>query len=261
MKVVIGYDPREHAAYEVCVSSLLRHASGPVDVIKLDEREQRRAGLYSRPYRCDEKGQFWDERDGRPFSVAFSFSRFLVPFIAPDEPVLFVDCDFLFLADVAELFALFDPTKAVQVVKHNHQPPDGVKMDAVSQARYHRKNWSSCVLWNPAHPANRGLTLQHVNHKPGLKLHQFFWLQDDDIGELPEAWNWLVGKHADISPTTEGPHGSPRAFHFTEGGPWFPDMQDVPHADEWLGEQGGQAVAPLSPPRRGPGRPRRVEAA
>lgn len=232
MNIVIGYDPREWEAYQVCEASLRRHASQPVNVIRLDLAEMREHSLYDRPYRVDETGQMWDERDKRPFSVAFSFSRFLVPFLARG-PALFVDCDFVFRQDVAKLFAEFDPMYAVQVVKHDHRPAGTMKMDGISQGQYNRKNWSSCVLWNVEHHANRSLTTHAVNTWSGRDLHAFQWLPDCYIGSLNEKWNWL----ADASPTCGGAPDDIGAIHYTSGGPWFAHMQDCPFADVWLHER------------------------
>lgn len=232
--VVIGYDPREWEAYLVCEASLRAHARGPIDVIKLDLGDLRASGLYDRPYRVDERGQMWDDRDQRPFSVQFSFSRFLVPHLVPHGPAMFVDCDFVFQRDVHELFELFDPQYAVQVVKHDHRPKGAVKMDGISQIGYNRKNWSSCVLWNPEHHGHATLTVEAVNTWTGRDLHGFKWLPDCYIGELPEAWNWL----ADASPTTAA--GNPddiAAIHYTSGGPWFEHMQDCPYAQTWRVER------------------------
>ena len=232
MNVVIGYDPREWEAYQVCEASLRRHASRPVNVIRLDLADLREAGLYDRPYRVDETGQMWDERDKRPFSVQFSFSRFLVPLLVRG-PALFVDCDFVFRQDVADLFAAFDPMYAVQVVKHDHRPAGTFKMDGISQGQYNRKNWSSCVLWNTEHHANRTLTSHMVNTWPGRDLHAFKWLPDCYIGSLPEKWNWL----ADASPTCGGDPSDIGAIHYTSGGPWFAHMQDCPFADVYREER------------------------
>ena len=198
-----------------------------MNVIKLDLADLRESGLYDRPYRVDEAGQMWDERDQRPFSVQFSFSRFLVPHLIRKGPALFVDCDFVFKRDVAELFALFDPRYAVQVVKHDHRPPGAKKMDGISQYIYNRKNWSSCVLWNTEHHAHHSLTTAAVNTWPGRDLHAFKWIPDCYIGALPEAWNWL----ADASPTCGGNPEDIAAIHYTSGGPWFDHMQDCPYAD------------------------------
>lgn len=246
--ICIGHDFREQEAYDVCAHSLRRVASGPLNIVRLQERDLRAAGIYDRPYRVDEKGQFHDERDGRPFSVAFSFARFLTPLVArangcPRGWALFCDCDFLFLRDPAELFALADPAKAVMVVQHNHRPPDGAKMDGVQQLAYRRKNWSSLILWNLDHPANDALTPRMVNTMPGRWLHGFEWLPDDLIGALPERWNWLAGH----SPTTHQPycgnldrgaslrHCEPvAAIHYTDGGPWFDHLCDCPMAWFWI---------------------------
>ena len=238
LTVVIGYDPREHEAFEVCRHSILRRTSESVHIITLNERDLRQAGLYDRPYRVDENGQFWDGRDGRPFSTAFSFSRFLTSEVAKRAGatghVVFMDCDFILQADIAELFDLAEAKYAVQCVKHVHNPPDGLKMDAVMQTRYRRKNWSSLFLWNLDHPANRQLTPELVNTAAGGWLHAFTWLRDTDIGRLPESWNWLAG----VSPTTKPVvREAPNAIHYTNGGPWFPHMRDCPFAAEWLIEQ------------------------
>lgn len=233
--VVIGHDFREQEAYDVCEHSLRVNSRAPLNIVRLQERDLRAAGVYNRPFRVDERGQFHDERDGRPFSVAFSFARFLTPLWArshgcPSGWALFCDCDFLFLADVAELFALADPAFAVQVVKHIHRPSYGVKMDGVEQAPYRRKNWSSLILWNLNHEANDVLTPRMVNTMPGRWLHGLDWLPDDLIGGLPEEWNWLAGH----SPTTlQQPFGAPKAVHYTDGGPWFADKQDCEYAYEY----------------------------
>ena len=50
-------------------------------------------------------------------------------------------------------------------------------------------------------------------------------LEDDEIGGLPEAWNWLEG-HSD-------PSIQPKLVHFTRGTPDFPGYADAAYADEW----------------------------
>src|SRR5690349_24044269 len=45
----------------------------------------------------------------------------------------------------------------------------------------------------------------------GLELHQFKWLEsENEIGELPLEWNWLVGEYPF--------HESAKIVHFTRGG-------------------------------------------
>lgn len=232
LPVYIGWDSRETDAFEVCKHSLVRHSSIPLFVVELRAEMLRYTGLYHRGERID-GGQKYDEIDGKPFSTEFSFSRFLTPILAQyyDGWAVFMDCDMLFRGDIAELLALADPKYAVMVVKHDHVPPERVKMDAQEQTRYRRKNWSSFVLWNCGHPSNRNLTVDAVNREPGSWLHQFGWLRDDEIGELPLAWNYLVGYN------TKAECPDPINVHYTTGGPWFPDYKGVEYADEWLAEQ------------------------
>jgi lipopolysaccharide biosynthesis glycosyltransferase len=145
-----------------------------------------------------------------------------------------MDCDMLVTRDVRQLFAFADPTKAVQVVKHNYQPAGSVKMDNQVQTVYPRKLWSAVMLFNCNHPANDRLTLDYVNDLPGRDLHAFSWLEDDQIGELPESWHWIAG----YSSLIKGMHAAePALIHWTEGGPWFPNFRNVPYANEWRAER------------------------
>ena len=189
-RVYIGWDQRDITAYSVCEQSLRDHSSIPLDIRPLKEWELRQQGIFWRSYRVDEKGQMWDDRDGRPFSTNFSFTRFCIPMIEDyeDEWVLFCDADMLWMADIAELRDLVDDDKAVMCVQHNHQPLEPVKMDGVIQTRYLRKNWSSVMLLNPA--KCRGLTRYVVNNSTGGWLHAMCWVSDEEIGSLPEEWNW-----------------------------------------------------------------------
>ena len=231
LKIYVGYDEREHAAYQVCRHSLIRHASEPVDVRPLKLSSVKRAGWFTRNHYLH-NGQRYDCLDQKPFSTDFSFTRFLVPMLEEYTGwALFLDCDFLVTGDIAELFRDADPTKAIHCVKHHHEPEDGVKMDGQLQTRYRRKNWSSFVLWNCGHEANGRLTLDGVNTRPGAWLHAFAWLDDNEIGALPADWNYLVG-------WDKLPYGEvPRGLHFTSGGPWFEQSRDVPYADLWRKEQ------------------------
>jgi hypothetical protein len=229
LNIYIGYDPREDDAYRVCVSSILRHTSEPVRIIKLDLPRLRRLGLYKRGIKRD-GAQMIDEVDGRPFSTEFAFSRFLVPYIQDYQgTALFCDCDFLFTTDVAELFDLADDDFAVQLVKHDYRPAEKVKMDGVSQHAYPRKNWSSLMLFNCAHPGCAELGLGQVNTKTGRWLHTFQWLMDEEIGSIPHTWNWLEGVYApeDIVP---------KAVHYTLGIPTFAGYENTPYAGLWLDE-------------------------
>jgi hypothetical protein len=225
LRVFVGYDFRATQAYRVCVRSLLAHASVPVDVQPLVLPHLQACGYYRRPMRCDVRGNLWDDISGAPMSTEFAISRFLVPKLADFRGwAAFCDADFLYRADVAALFAFADDRYAVRVVKHNHVPAASVKMGAVAQTRYQRKNWSSLMLFNCAHPAHAGL---HglVNAWPGRDLHAFKWLDDELIGELPETWNWLPGISA--------AHQDPCAVHFTDGTPDLCGYETAAYADEW----------------------------
>ncbi len=158
-------------------------------------------------------------------STEFSFSRFLTPYLSDYEGwSLFMDCDMLARADFAEIFALADDRYAVMVAKHDYTPRDAIKFEGHVQTRYEKKNWSSVVLFNNARC--RALTPQFVNTASGLELHQFKWLaSDDEIGDLPLAWNWLVGEY-DINPDA-------KVAHFTVGGPYFPKYAGTDYSDEW----------------------------
>lgn len=219
MKVFIGWDSREDIAYQVCRHSLLRHASGPVEAIPLKQEELRDRGLY--------------EKEADPLaSTEFTYTRFLVPELCGFEGWgLFCDCDFLWLGDVTELRAKQDPDKALLCVQHDYRPTEKTKMDGAVQTVYPRKNWSSLMLFNCGHPANRVLTHDLVNREGGAFLHRFQWLDDSLIGELEPSWNWLEGWTKNVSDL------EPKAIHYTRGGPWFEDWQDVDYADLWIAER------------------------
>lgn len=230
IRVYVGHDQREEAAYQVCKYSLTRHSSRPVDVRPLKLSRLQHLRWFTRES-VTRDGQRFDVQDGKPFSTDFSFTRFLVPMLQNYQgPALFLDCDFLVTGDVAELFRDMDQTKAISCVKHHHEPDETVKMDGQMQTRYRRKNWSSFVLWNCSHEATGRLTLDGVNTRPGSWLHAFEWLDDHEIGALPGDWNYLIGW--DKLPYNEVPRG----LHFTSGGPWFENAQDVPYADLWRTE-------------------------
>jgi lipopolysaccharide biosynthesis glycosyltransferase len=211
MNVFVGYDSREDIAYRVCKYSILKHNS-LVNVIPIIQKELRSEGLYYR------------EIDALS-STEFSLTRFLVPHLSNYMGwSLFCDCDFVWLEDIQNLFDLCDNKFAVMVVKHNYKPKSLLKMDGKVQTIYPRKNWSSMILWNCEHPSNKKLTIQTINTCDPSYLHQFKWLKDDEIGEVPIEWNWLVGWNT----------GSiPKSIHYTEGGPWFDNCKDCEYNYIW----------------------------
>jgi lipopolysaccharide biosynthesis glycosyltransferase len=218
LKVYIGYDSREDIAWQVCRNSLLRHARRGFQIYPLRQAWLRELGLYTRP---SDKA-----------STEFSLTRFLTPYLAAhDGWTIFVDCDFVFTTDVFDILNGVDREKAVYVVKHDYTPKNAVKMDAQVQTSYPRKNWSSFILFNNAHPLVRTLTPSVVNRESPAFLHRFGWVPDDRlIGELPLSWNFLVGEYPK-------PEKTPNAIHFTNGGPWFANWQKVDYAELWLAER------------------------
>jgi lipopolysaccharide biosynthesis glycosyltransferase len=214
----------------------------PVDGLIL--KDLRRAGLYTRPT-TTENGRLIDvlsrrsDYDGA-MSTEFAISRFLVPEVVrrqslkqrDDRLALFVDADVLALGNLDRLFgeAIDQGSKAVYVVKHNFNPPEGTKMDGQVQTRYFRKNWSSVMLFNVDHVANRRLTLELINTAPGRDLHAFCWLEDEDIGELDPKWNYLVGFHT----LEQVPR--PQLVHFTDGIPTMKGYEECQFATEWNAE-------------------------
>ncbi len=218
MKVYVGYDSREDIAWQVCRHSLIRHADPSLPVYPLRQTTLRELSLYTRP--LDAKA-----------STEFSITRFLTPFLAAyDGWSVFTDCDFLFTADIRKLTAALDPTKAIHVVQHNYTPALAIKMDGKAQHVYPRKNWSSFIAFNGAHPAVKALTPAVVNSAEPAYLHRFTWLDDKDIGTLDLGWNFLVGEYPK-------PKAVPSAIHYTNGGPWFENHVDVDYGDLWSAER------------------------
>lgn len=216
IRVFVGYDSREPAAYAVCCHSILTRASVPVSLAPICQEALRASGLY------------WRDR-GSTESTEFSLTRFLVPALCGFEgDALFVDCDFLFQADIADLFANLttEPEPAVFVCQHDYVPRDAQKFLGQAQTSYPRKNWSSLMLFRTARC--RALTPEFVNAASGLELHRFLWTTDP-IGRLPLDWNWLVGEY------TSRPDA--RALHFTLGGPFHGSQYLAgEEAERWVSE-------------------------
>ena len=231
--IYIGYDARDHRAYNVLRYSIMRF-NKEYDIIPLYEPALRRAGLFRRTHLVspDNPNQKIDSVDRRPFSTDFTFTRFLVPALNQyDGMALFMDADMFVRADIAGIFEVYKDTRyAVQCVQHKYEPEAGLKLDGQLQTNYSRKNWSSFMLFNCAHPSNQKLTVDDVNLQTGRWLHNFGWLKDEEIGAIHEEWNWLDGHSSE---TVEAKNA-----HFTTGGPWFENWKpsrpvDEAYAEEW----------------------------
>ncbi len=220
LRVYIGHDSREQVAFDVACKTM---ASFGCEVIPLYEERLRLSGMLTRP--IDRRGQMWDFNSNAGQSTEFAIGRFAVVLLAHSGWCLFADADTWAMSDPHEVMRYADPSKAVCVVKHPPYQLSAFKMDGQVQISYPRKLWSSVMLFNCDHPANRRLNLTMLNQWPGRDLHAFKWLADDEIGELPVEANWLVG----MMPKPE----RPIIAHMTLGGPWLPGWTPHEHDQLW----------------------------
>lgn len=230
--IYIGYDPRDFKGYAVANYTLRKYDRYvPVAGLVLDDLRAR--GLYYRPteIRTTPEGhsQLWDVISDAPMSTEFAISRFLTPHLAKQGWALFVDGDVMAVSNPMRIFDLADPSKAVMCVQHLHNPVEETKMDGQVQTRYIRKNWSSVMAFNCDHPSNRKLTVELINTVPGRDLHRFCWLEDHEIGELPQEYNYLVGS------THLNSGRKPVIVHFTRGLPDTPGYENQEYAEMWRG--------------------------
>jgi lipopolysaccharide biosynthesis glycosyltransferase len=210
VKIYIGFDQRESVAYHTFVQSLIDHASIPLDITPLAVKTL--------------KGY---EEKHEDKSNDFVYSRFLTPFLNDFKGwAIFVDGDMICQTDIKELLDLRDNSKALQVVKHDYKTKANQKYLGNINQDYPRKNWSSVILWNCAHPKHKLLTPDFIANESGKYLHRFSWLEDSEIGGLPKEWNWLA---------TEYPNNDQaNIIHYTLGTPCFKDYRDTEMSDIWL---------------------------
>lgn len=206
---MVGFDQREAIAYHVFCQSIVDKSSQPVQFLPLASNNL-----------SDYKEAHTDG------SNKFIYSRFLTPYLMCFSGwAIFADGDMVCQADISELWALRDETKAVQVVKHDYQTKASKKYLGNKNENYPRKNWSSVILWNCAHPANSVLTPDFIQDKPGSYLHRFSWLDDELIGGLPIEWNWLAIEYPEN-------YGA-KLIHYTLGTPCFKDYAQESMSDTW----------------------------
>jgi len=211
--IFIGYDPREAIAFHVCANSIIRHASGPVQIIPL-------ALNLLQDY--EEK-----HTDG---SNHFIYSRFLVPHLMNYTGwAIFMDGDMIVRDDIYKLWNLKETDKDVMVVKHDYQTKMTEKYLGSKNENYPRKNWSSVILWNCASFPNKRLTPEYVQNATGAQLHRFQHIEDERIGELSPEWNWL--------PDEYGANPDAKLLHYTLGTPSFHEFATTPMGDEWHRER------------------------
>jgi lipopolysaccharide biosynthesis glycosyltransferase len=208
--IFIGYDSKVKIAYHVLAESILKNSSTPVTISPINLSNLK--NIYTR-------------KQDPLASTEFSFSRFLVPHLMNYNGwAIFMDSDMLMLSDITELWNLRNEDYAIQVCKHDYTPSSKNKFLGNNQTIYAKKNWSSLMLIDCS--KCKTLTPEYVNTKSGLELHQFKWLDENLIGNIPLEWNWLVGEY----PYKKDVHN----VHFTEGGPYFKDYKNTEYANEWF---------------------------
>ena len=211
IRVFVGYDDNEKVAFSTLSHSLLKHATQPIAIT---------------PIRLQNiKDVFVRER--LPIqSTEFAFSRFLVPYLCNySGHAIFMDCDMLSRSDISELWRQRTTKYAVQCVQHDYTPASTVKFLNQPETPYAINNWSSTMLFNNAKCTT--LTPDYVNSATGLELHQYKWLENEElIGKIDEEWNWLVGEYE------HNPNA--KLVHYTQGGPYFKKYKNCDYAEEWF---------------------------
>ena len=207
IKVFVGYDPREAVAYHTFCQSVISRTKSPVSFTPVTG----------------------EQRDG---SNRFIYARFLVPWMCDFRGnAIFVDGDMTCLEDISRLQALYDDSKAVQVVQHGYVTRFSVKYWGQKNESYPRKNWSSVMIWNCGHESNRILTPEYIREHKGSFLHRFAWLDGYEIGSLPVQWNWLAQEYP-YSKTV-------KLVHHTIGLPIDPAGVKDPWSETWENERRG----------------------
>ena len=209
INVFIGFDEGEKVSYHILSESIRRQSSVPVSITPLC--------LSNIP-------EF--KRELQPNqSTEFAFSRFLVPYLSDYKGwSLFLDSDMMFRDDIKNLWDMIDKDKSIMCCKHDYVPKQNVKFRGAKNEPFPKKNWSSFMLMN--NERCKMLTKEFVETATGLELHQFKWTHEENIGELPLEWNWLVSEY-DYNKNAKN-------VHWTLGGPYFKDYAKSDYADEWF---------------------------
>ena len=85
---------------------------------------------------------------------------------------------------------------------------------------YPKKYWSSLMWFNNIDCQT--LNLEFVNHAPAGALHEMEWAES--VGDIPAEYNAMVNYY-DFK--------SPKAVHFTDGGPWHNIHDNILYSNEW----------------------------
>jgi hypothetical protein len=219
IRIFTGFDQREAAGWHVFAQSLIERTSQPFSITPLQDVEP---------------------RDG---SNAFTYSRFMVPYLCDFSGfAIFVDGpDMAMLGDIAELWEQRSGYHAAQVVKHEYKTKFPRKyVGSIMETRnedYPRKNWSSVIVWNCGHYANRILTPECIKSASGEFLHRFGWVPDEKLGDLDPKWNWLADEY--------GQNTKAKLLHWTAGIPAIRSCVRSPHAQHWFATSAHMKEIPL----------------
>ena len=135
----------------------------------------------------------------------FTFSRFLAPWLCDYKGwSLFLDADMLLVDDIAKLFDFADDEHSIFVRKGK------LKFE-----------WASVMLFN--NEKCKMLTPEYI--ETAKNLHAIGFLPDEEIGELPQRWNHLVGY--------DKPTNDVSLIHYTQGVPGFQETSDCEHSQIW----------------------------
>ena len=185
LRIFIGFEVRQPIAFSVFSLSLLAQSTKPLSITPMV------------------LGQLPITRKGL---TDFTYSRFLVPHLCDFRgQALFLDADMLCLTDIAELFALADPEKAVMTVD--------------TKPAFER---AAVMLFNCEHQDNKKLTPEFIQHAD-FPLHKIGWTKNR--GDLPTEWNHLV--------LYDQPREDAKLVHFTGGIPCFPETFNCEYSRQW----------------------------
>jgi len=227
INVYIGYDRRQDESkgypdlvnppYSVAKASILKHYKGPADQLTIQ------------PIKLNDviEADLYNRIEDPLASTEFTYSRFLTPYLNNYKGIaVFCDSDFLWQCDIRELLEFYNKKYSIMCVQHEHVPPESTKMDGCKQTQYPRKNWSSMMMFNCAHPDCANLSVKNINLKEAKYLHRMGWTADINIGHIPPTYNWLEGWY--------NGNIDPKVIHYTRGGPWH-ETWEGDYGENWIG--------------------------
>ena len=201
-KIFVGWDCSDERAFDVCLYAIQSRASDLVEIVPLKPKSLPPANGSDKLGGC-------------------VTARFHIPeFMGFAGWALFVSSDMLVQADIYDLWRLRDDRYAVMSVDHGGGASNGCASPEVS--------WSSLVLWNCGHAANRSLDRDLLRDADPNWLRRFGWLDEAQIGRLPEEWNWREGR--------SDPSMSPKIIEFAAKQPWHREPGHSAVADRWHSE-------------------------